>query len=131
MDLASICVIQLICRSGKCLIGPTHVHICQTYCLTDRKEISTALQGTEMFNFAHNRNIHLLKFLNLLFVTSNIIYTLFIFNTLHIYNYQGERTRNPTNAGRKKLHIKNVIQLEISKNENSRKIREIILTKRE
>jgi hypothetical protein len=27
--------------------------------------------------------------------------------------------------------LKNVIQLEISKNENSRKIREIILTKRE
>ena len=43
MDLASICVIRLICRSGKCLIGLTHVHICQTYCLTDRKEISTAL----------------------------------------------------------------------------------------
>ena len=32
-------------------------------------------QGTEMFNFAHNRNIHLLKFLNLLFV--NIKYHLY------------------------------------------------------
>jgi hypothetical protein len=35
------------------------------------------------------------------------------------------------NSGGQKFHIKNVIQLEISKNENSRKIREIILTKRE
>jgi hypothetical protein len=26
---------------------------------------------------------------------SNIIYISFIFNILHIYNYQGERTRNP------------------------------------
>ena len=26
---------------------------------------------------------------------SNIIYNSFIFNILHIYNYQGERTRNP------------------------------------
>ena len=85
-----------------------------------------------MFNFAHNRNIHLLKFLNLIFVSNKYhLYFFFIFNTLHIYNYQGERTRNPTNAGKKKIHIKNVIQLEISKNENSRKIREIILTKRE
>jgi hypothetical protein len=32
-------------------------------------------QGTEMFNFTHNRNIHLLKFLNLLFV--NIKYHLY------------------------------------------------------
>jgi hypothetical protein len=54
-------------------------------------------------------------------------YFFLLLNTLHIYNYQGERTRNPTNAGKKKIHIKNVIQLEISKNENSRKIREIIL----
>ena len=32
-------------------------------------------QGTEMFSFAHNRNIHLLKFLNLLFI--NIKYHLY------------------------------------------------------
>ena len=35
---------------------------------------------------------------------SNIIYNSFIFNILHIYNYQGERTRNPLRG----LHLVHV-----------------------
>jgi hypothetical protein len=31
----------------------------------------------------------------IIYKLSNIIYNSFIFNILHIYNYQGERTRNP------------------------------------
>ena len=50
-------------------------------------------EGTEMFNFDHNRTIHFS--IPHIQISQFIIYEhqiSFIFNILHIYNYQGERT---------------------------------------
>ena len=53
-------------------------------------------------NFTHYRNIHILAWVIfkisqfIIYKPSNIIYTSFIFNILHIYNYQGEQVIGQT-----------------------------------